>query len=391
MAAGAWSRMRPFTDTTPKPLLKICGKTIIEHNIENIASEFEDIYMIVKYKSEVFREYFGAEYKWKKIHYIEQWKQNGTGAAILSLKGKIDGAFIIISGDDIYDSTDILSLRDTPWYATLCKGVDSPSNFGIFVLEWDGKPVSIVEKPTDPTLGNLANIGNHKLDSNIFADLEKITLSSRWELEITDLIATYMREGRYSVVEARWRWITIGYPWDLLKANESIIGSYTQTINHGALIEDHVTIKGNVYLEEGVILKSGTYIEGNVYFGKNCEVWPYSHIRGNTSLGNDTKVGSFSEVKNCYLDDDTVIAQNAVIVDTIAGKNVNFASGTITTNWRHDNQNIRALSQWTLTDTGRRKLWAIVGDNVRFGANTITYPGRTIPTDGTTLPGEIVK
>ena len=72
MAAGEGSRMSPLTDTTPKPLIKICGKTIIEHNIENITDEFEDISFIVKYKSECFREYFGDAYKGKKCHYIEQ-------------------------------------------------------------------------------------------------------------------------------------------------------------------------------------------------------------------------------------------------------------------------------------------------------------------------------
>ena len=63
MAAGEGSRMRPFTDTTPKPLIQICGKTIIEHNIEPIIELFEDIYLIVRYKKECFSAYFGDSYK----------------------------------------------------------------------------------------------------------------------------------------------------------------------------------------------------------------------------------------------------------------------------------------------------------------------------------------
>ena len=58
MAAGEGSRMRPFTNTVPKPLLQICGKTIIEHNIESIVDNFESIFMIVKYKKESFVSYF---------------------------------------------------------------------------------------------------------------------------------------------------------------------------------------------------------------------------------------------------------------------------------------------------------------------------------------------
>lgn len=86
MAAGEGSRMRPFTDTTAKPLLKICGKTLIEHNIESIVSDFDEIFFIVKYKKEQFSEYFGSLYQGKKVHYIEQMdEKSGTGAAILSL------------------------------------------------------------------------------------------------------------------------------------------------------------------------------------------------------------------------------------------------------------------------------------------------------------------
>lgn len=391
MAAGEGSRMRPFTDTTPKPLIQICGKTIIEHNIEPIIELFEEIYLIVKYKKECFIEYFGDTYKWKKIHYIEQGEQAGTGAAILSLDGNIEGDFIVISGDDIYSSDDIVNLTKQPGYATLVKQVENPELFGIFTCDTNWKATGIVEKPTDLSIGNLANIGNHKFDDKIFEMLRSIPLSSRWELEITDLIHIYIREGFYSVVEATGRWISIWYPWDLLRANDAIIGWYTEIIDKWAIIEPNVVIKWNVYLEEWVILKSGTYVEWNVYFGKNCEVGPYTHIRWNTNFEADTRAGSFSEIKGCYFWKHTIIAQGAVIVDTVAGNNVNFASGMITTNWRHDNKNIRTMVKWELVNTGRRKFWVIVGDNSRFGANTTTYPGRIIPTNGTTLPWEVVK
>ena len=146
MAAGEWSRMKPLTDTTPKPLLKVCGKTLIEHNIEPIIDIFDEIFIIVKYKKEKFPEVFGESFHGKKVHYIDQIEQAGTGAAILSLKGHIDGDFVVISGDDLYDSEDIKKIAKYTGFATLCKQVANPADFGIFCTNAEWRATGIIEK-----------------------------------------------------------------------------------------------------------------------------------------------------------------------------------------------------------------------------------------------------
>lgn len=391
MAAGEGSRMRPFTNTIPKPLLKVAGKTLIEHNIENIIDNFDSIFCIVQYKKEKFKEYFWDSYKGKQITYIEQIDRSGTGAAILSLDWHISGDFIVISGDDMYDADDIMKLANTPGFWTLCKSVENPKDFWIIMTDEKNNATGIIEKPEDDSYGNFANIGIHKFNSSIFEVLKTLPDSPRWELEITDLIQYYIQKWEYKVITAEWRWVTIWYPWDLLKANTEIIGNYTTTINHAQEIEDNVHIKGNIFIWKWSIIKSGTYIEGNCYIGENVIIWPNAYIRGNTSIGDNSKVWAFVEVKNSYIWDTTFVPHLSYIGDSIIGNNINIGWGTKTANLRHDWKTIHTLVKWKLVDTGRVKLGAIIGDNVKTGINTLIYPGRTLDTDTTTLPGQIIQ
>lgn len=297
----------------------------------------------------------------------------------------------MLSGDDLYDADDIRKIANYQGFATLCKRVENPSDFGIFMTDENGNAKGIIEKPTDEKYGNLANIGIHKFDSTIFEDLENIPLSVRGELEITDLIHKYISENRYGVVEATGKWTTIGYPWDLLKASDEIIGNFENTITDGATIEENVTIKGKIVAENGVIIKSGTYIEGNVFFGENAIIGPNAYIRGNTNIGKNSKVGAFVEIKNSVIGENTSVPHLSYIGDSVIGNRVNLGGGTKTANLRHDEKTIRAMNKGKLVDTGRRKLGAIIGDGVHTGITTLIYPGRVLETDSTTLPGEIIK
>ncbi|MDP5039210.1 MAG: sugar phosphate nucleotidyltransferase [Candidatus Gracilibacteria bacterium] len=391
LAAGEGSRLRPLSNTKPKPMIKIFGKNIIEHNLESIYKYLDEIIIVVKYKKEIIMDYFKDNFKGVKITYIEQGDDKGTGAAIRGIQmetGK-KSPILILNGDSIFSTSDLEKIINLEGYGALVKKVDDPKKYGIFKQNQEGFATEIIEKP-DVFVGDLANLGVYKFDTSIIEISKNIPLSKRGEYEITDSINDFLKQEKFKLIEVDGGFIDVGYPWHILIANSHFLNKLDRTEIEGE-IEEGVTIKGKIILGEGAILKSGTYIEGNVYIGKNTVIGPNAYLRGNTVIGNDCKIGNAVEVKNSSIGDGTHIAHLSYIGDSILGENVNIGGGMITANLRHDKASVKVIIKEELVDSGLKKLGIIIGDNTKTGINTMTYPGRIIKNDSYTIPGEIIK
>jgi len=110
MAGGRGQRLRPITDTIPKPMIKLGGKPIIEHNIDRlIAYGIENIYISVNYLKEKIMEYFGdGTDKGINIQYIEEEKPLGTAGA-LSLVKEFEND-ILLTNSDLFTNIDFEDL-----------------------------------------------------------------------------------------------------------------------------------------------------------------------------------------------------------------------------------------------------------------------------------------
>ncbi|MCD5385117.1 NTP transferase domain-containing protein [Candidatus Gracilibacteria bacterium] len=387
LAAGEGSRLRPFTNTIPKPLIKICGKSIIEYNLEHIYKYVNEIIIVIKYKGEFIKKTLGYNYKGVKISYVEQGEKKGTAAALIGIKTGFD--VLIMNGDSIFEKEDLENIINHPGYGVLVKKVDNPEKYGIFKLDKSNNINQIIEKPKE-NIGNLANLGVYKFNEKIIEISEKIKISNRGEYEITDAINEFVKKFPFKAIEIKGEFIDIGYPWDILTANKYFLDKLTKNQIRGQ-IEESVTIKGNIILEEGAILKSGTYIEGNVYIGKNTKIGPNIYIRGTTVIGEGCKLGNAVEVKNSHIGDKTNIAHLSYFGDSIIGNNVNIGGGFVTANLRHDKANIKVPVKGILTDTGLYKLGVIIGDNCKTGINSSSMPGRVLENNTFTNPGTIIK
>ncbi len=102
LAAGKGTRLRPLTRTTPKALIDICGKPLLQHILEALPDAVQEIFIIVGYLRGQVMERFGGTWDGKPIRYIVQDPLTGTGPAVHLAKDRLRGKFLVVNGDDIY-------------------------------------------------------------------------------------------------------------------------------------------------------------------------------------------------------------------------------------------------------------------------------------------------
>jgi len=170
MAGGLGTRLRPLTQDTPKPLLHIGNKPILETIIDNFAKHgFVNITISVNYKSHMIKEYFGDGSKFGvNIDYIEESKRLGTAGALSLIKDKPKESFFVMNAD-LLTNTNFLHLLDFHSYenatATMCvREYDFQVPYGVIKTN-NGKISSIVEKPIQKFF---VNAGIYVLSPKVF-------------------------------------------------------------------------------------------------------------------------------------------------------------------------------------------------------------------------------
>ena len=216
VCAGKGTRMSPLTDTCPKPLIRVCGKSILEHIVEALPEEIDELVLIVGYLKEQIIEHCGETYLGKRVVYREQQNHaGGTGDALLCARDVLKGKFLFMYGDDIHGSETLAQAVQSD-YAILSAHSATPERYGVLVPNEDGTLRAILEKPKDPP-SNLINIGGFVIDESIFE--YAVPVSASGELYVTDMLTQFSKHHPVLIFEQSL-WIPIGYPEDIEKAEK---------------------------------------------------------------------------------------------------------------------------------------------------------------------------
>jgi NDP-sugar pyrophosphorylase family protein len=206
LCAGLGTRLRPHTLTTPKPLLEVRGRPILDWTLGALPPSVDRVIVVVHYLAEQIEKYLARQTHFTQWQAVAQREPRGTGDALRRCRAYIRSErFLVLNGDDLFGAADLerLALESA---GVLCAKVDEPRKFGIAFLKPDGTLDKLVEKP-DLDGPRQANTGAYLFPRSVF-DIE-LLLSPRGEFEITDYVTTLATRQSVSVVRADF-WFPIG-------------------------------------------------------------------------------------------------------------------------------------------------------------------------------------
>jgi UDP-N-acetylglucosamine diphosphorylase/glucosamine-1-phosphate N-acetyltransferase len=383
LAAGEGVRLQPITATRPKHLIKVGGKPILEYCLDALTSSgITEVIIVTHYMGDAIRQYFGdGERLDLKIAYVAQAEMLGTGNAVSAVEPYIDGDFVLIYGDLLFAPEAVANVvhlyeAEKPAAVMAVVSVEKPESYGIVEIVAGKTVKSIIEKPASgEASSNLANAGLYVFSKEIFDKIKQTKSSVRGEWELTDALSLLIKDEKTVLAAeiSEGDWIDIGRPWDLLEANSWALKRMEHKV-YGT-VENGAHLIGPVTVAETARIRSGAYIEGPSFIGEGSDIGPNCYIRPCTSIGKNVRVGNACEIKNSIIMDQTHIGHLSYVGDSILCERCNLAAGTITANLRLDDGPVKMLVKDKVVDTGRRKLGAILGDNVKTGINALLMPG----------------
>ena len=299
--AGKGTRLRPHTFTKPKSLVRVAGKTVLQHVIDGLAKVDVEEYIIITDKNgHIIKQFVDEHYPDIKVTYVTQTELLGPAHAVSLASPRI------MEGDDVLVVfNDTLFVTDLTRIHILCKDLDGLiyskevedyKRFGVNVMK-DGVIVDMVEKPDQP-VSKLAQVGLYYLkNGRQFMDYINKAIQNdvrtKGEFYLPEVFKLMIKDGLKLGAPEIEEWLDCGKPETLLETNRYLLERATG--NHifieGCVIIPPVSIHPSAEVKHSVI---GPYVS----IAENCKI--------NESIIRNSVINPNSILHNVMLDESLI-------------------------------------------------------------------------------------
>ena len=177
------------------------------------------------------------------------------------------------------------------------------------------------------------------------------------------------------------------YPWEALEGIQELILEIGKTLSEDEY--DHPS--EDVWVAKDAVIYPNNYIAGPAIIGHKTEVRPGAFVRGSALVGDNCVVGNSTELKNVILFDNVQVPHYNYVGDSILGYKAHMGAGSITSNVKSDKLLVIVKNEGEMLETGRKKVGALIGDNVEVGCNSVLNPGTVIGRNSNVYPVSCVR
>lgn len=177
------------------------------------------------------------------------------------------------------------------------------------------------------------------------------------------------------------------YPWEALAGISDFILSLGKTLS----LDEYDKISDNIWIHKSATVAKTACLNGPLIVCKDAEIRHCAFVRGSAIVGEGAVVGNSTELKNVILFNKVQVPHYNYVGDSILGFKAHMGAGSITSNVKSDKLNVVIKSDNEEIATNRKKVGAMLGDNVEVGCNSVLNPGTILGRGASVYPCSCVR
>ncbi len=202
--------------------------------------------------------------------------------------------------------------------------------------------------------------------------MAKITINDLYDLNET-IAADYLKGFEY--------------PWDALAGISDYIVKLGETLS----ADEYDKADENIWIHKTAKVAPTACLNGPLIICKDAEVRHCAFVRGSAIVGEGAVVGNSTELKNVILFNKVQVPHYNYVGDSILGFKAHMGAGSITSNVKSDKINVVVKGDSAEIATNRKKVGAMLGDNVEVGCNSVLNPGTVVGRGSNIYPCSCVR